>query len=128
MSLKVLSGVLVIKGDQREGGSATVSFIDNSVTGDCVLHHRAMIGSRETFRETPCRVVALRQITVHESAERPKGPTNLVDPITQREQDAFIIDTNVNAERLFLRWRTHDSSLASKSEISEISFLVIGET
>jgi hypothetical protein len=128
MALKVLSGVLVIRGDDREGGSATVSFIDNSVTGDCVMHHRAMIGSNEVFRETPCRIVSMREFVVHESAERPKGLTNAVDPITQREQDTFQIDTSVNEQRLFVQWRTHDSSLASKSEISEISFLVIGET
>jgi hypothetical protein len=128
MSLKVMSGVLVVNKAARTGGNATISFIDNTVTGDAVLYHRALIGTNALFRQTPCHIVAVRQFTMHESAERPKGLSNAVDPITQREQDSIIIDHNVNTQRLHLTWRSTDSTGESPSDLEEISYLVIGET
>lgn len=129
MALKVLSGVLVVNEEARSGGSATVSFTDNRVSGDAVMHHRAMIGGAERFREKPCRITTMREFTIQEDAEkRPSNFSNLGDPQDEVERETIVLDTSCTEDTPFVKWRGHDSSLGAKPEVREISFLVIGET
>ena len=71
------------------------------------------MGGDHGFNQTPCKIVALREIKTQEYEQR-RGRT---------EVDHFRInDTVINRDRLEIEWMA-----TGGSEIEEISYLVVGD-
>ncbi len=115
MAIKILSGIAVTR--RLSSGNVIINLNDHSVSGDLRTDE---VGQRQTlgsgrFRETPCKIVSLREIKVHE--------TDVPFPTGGSEVDFFRIDdTEINRDRLQINWKG-----TGNSRIEEISYLVIGD-
>ena len=116
MAIKVLSGIAITR--RLTSGNVIINFSDHSVSGDLSddeVRHRRTIGLSGRFEQTPCKVVSLREIKVHETDEP--------FPTGRSEIDSFRInDSEINRDRLQINWQATGSS-----RIEEVSYLVIGE-
>jgi hypothetical protein len=117
MAIKILSGILDTR--RLASGNAVIDFSDHTVRGDLLaseVHHKQTIGPSGSFQDTPCKVVSLREITMHETDE--------AFPTGRPEIDNFRIDdSRIDRDHLRISW-----TATGRSRIEEISYLVVGIT
>lgn len=110
MALRALSGVVFTRGVRA--GAATIRFHPHEAEAPegAVVADRAAVGPAGPFDAPPCAHVAPRQITLQAHG----------GPIASTR--SLVIDDDVDAERLVIRWDSEGPAF-----VSEISYLVIGE-
>lgn len=132
MALKIISGLLLPTAGDRSIGSVTVSLTDGKIISgsDARFTDVRIIGSGNYVGE-PCQQISLRHIVFSET-DKAGILSKVFDPqqhLSFNINDEFVVEDGV-AKALKISWvagpRGDDS--AHRSEIVEISVLVIGET
>jgi hypothetical protein len=116
MAIKILSGILVVR-DQHEG-RVVIDLDTNSIhdgTPDVTVQKTKMVGSGR-YSDTPCKMVALREIDV--SVVHPRG-IHIRDEVEHNRLK--IDDYSIDERYMEIRWD------GIGSIIEEISYMVIGE-
>lgn len=119
MAIKILSGIIVTQGLSE--GRVKIDLDDNELVdapGGVRIGKTKKIGSRR-YGGTPCKIVALREITIKETE-----PGGLPTPRTSYETDYLKIDdVSIDERYMEIKWEG-----TGGSRIEEISYMVIGET
>lgn len=124
MASRTLSGVLLPKHGNRTIGQAVIHFLPHRVEGDVEPPSSEDIGDvgpEAPFAATPCKVVALRRITVRYTDR---------DSILGGEGRTYHEEWNLDdwfddsgRASLTVRWEG-----GGASEILEIGYMIVGET
>ena len=111
MAMRALSGVIFTRGVRT--GTVIIRFHPYGATieGPAVVDEMADVGPHGEFRTTPCKHVAIRQLT------------QLARPSPHGSSVTFAIDDEIARDRLTIEWRTEGDT----GFMSEISYLVIGD-
>ena len=113
--MQAYSGILIIDNDHRRNGSATIDFdnfhSEGQDVGDARIFQAINVGGTKKFTEKPAYVANIREWVVEDKG---RG---------KNERDDFIINSQVNRDRLQIDWNLKDK----QGGIHEISFMVIGE-
>jgi hypothetical protein len=113
--MQAYSGILLIDRDHERNGSATIDFArfhpHGQDVGDAQIRQPINVGGQKRFNGPPAYTVNFRE-WVQDDKARGGG-----------ESDDFILNSNVNEDRLQIDWRLGDDH----GGIKEISFIVIGE-
>ena len=138
MALKVLSGILVLS--DKVSGTATINFTRHQLSGDVNVRasKRHGFGPEGPFQGNPAYITVPREFTIVEAAAFKAHPGNeghgLFDrPDDPTETERFKVDTKVSEDQLEIVWRVisrgdPENKPTSQSLISEISYMVVGET
>jgi hypothetical protein len=132
MALKIISGLLLPNSRERAAGSAIIKFSDGAAVegGGAKFTEVTVIGSG-AFTGLPCKQISLRHIVFTDSDRSGVFPI-LFDASRHaffNLDDDFVIE-NGNVTGLKVTWHAGPVSEKSerRSEIMEISVLIIGET
>ena len=124
MAARTLSGILLPKHDRRTVGQAVIHFHPHRVEGDVEpssSEDMASVGPDAPFAAMPCKIVALRRISVRytdrDSILGGEGRTY------NEEWDLDDWFDDSGRASLTVRWES-----GSSSEIGEIAYMIVGET
>lgn len=132
MALKIISGMLLPLAGHRSTGSAVIDLATAEVvgTGGARLSELVVVGSGE-YTGVPCRQLSLRHIVFQDSDR--SGVIPILFDATRSaffniDDELVVEDGKVTA--LKVNWCAGPGSEARdrKSEIMEISLLIVGET
>lgn len=131
MVLRVVSGLVIPARGFRKSGTVTIIFQGHSQSGDVLTPAASVqrsVGPDRPFKVDPCFSVSLREITVIEAPDRRSASVLNTD---FRELDLFKVHTQCFQDRLEVKWETtevkDERTDPSRSEIRELSYMVIGE-
>ena len=133
MALRVLSGVVATSNWHE--GNFTVNLTRHEVTGDVRITRRQSVGPDGVFNGTPGYIAVPREFKIIESPDFKDHPGDedhglfdrVDDPV---ETDLFEVNSTVTEDTLNIRWRTlatGDPKQATRSQLREISYMVVGE-
>ncbi len=113
MALRILAGALA---PTERGGRATILFNPHNVVGDADLIEPEETGPNAEFTSRPRQMVVVRRF-------RSTDYDSFLGGDDSRERFQVEVVDGWNTERLEIAW-----SCTGKSLISEISYLIVGET
>jgi hypothetical protein len=132
MAIKIISGLLLPNSRERAAGSATIKFADGAIVagGSAKFTEVTVIGSGE-FTGTPCKQISLRHIVFTDSDR-----SGVIPLLFDASRHAFFnldddfITENGTITGLKVSWHAGPvpEKAERRSEIMEVSVLIIGET
>ncbi|MFO1446729.1 MAG: hypothetical protein U1F61_01020 [Opitutaceae bacterium] len=131
MPIKIISGVLFPTLEDLSLGSAKINFKDGKLLpGSGAQFKEVNVIGTGDFLSKPCVQVSLRHITIKESDKKGFfGGSTLNKHVSFNLNDDFIIEKG-QLTGMSVSWSAtpHEDGDANRSQISEISVLIIGET